>query len=69
MICCDVEQLSHEVKKAINACYLINPTINDLLELETYFKFKLIVLDENYVEFEKVLNVNIESNYEKYIYF
>ena len=43
------KQLCHNVNKAANAYHLIKPTINGLPELEKYFKYKLILLDEDYV--------------------
>ena len=62
------KQLCHEVNKATDTCYLKNPTFNDLPELKKYFKYKLILLDENYVDSEKVLCINKDANYQKYIY-
>ena len=60
--------LLKEVFKAANACNLSKPTINYLPELEKYFKYKLVMLDEDYVESEIVLYNNKDANYEKNIY-
>ena len=57
-----------KVFKATNACNLIKPTITDLPELEKYNKYKLILLDEDYVQSEKALYNNKDANYEKNIF-
>ena len=36
-VCVAPQINNHEVNKAANICYLINPTINDLPELEKNF--------------------------------
>ena len=62
------KQLCQAVNKAVNACNLTKPAINDLPKLEKYFKYKLILLDEDYVESEIVLYNNKDANYKKNIY-
>ena len=61
------KQVCHAVNKAVNVCKIITPKNNDLPELEKYFKFKLILLDEDYIESEIVLYNNKDANYEKNI--
>ena len=60
--------MCQQVHKAVTTLNLKNPTINDLPNLEKYFKYKIIVLDENYLDSEKVVYVNKDANYEKNIY-
>ena len=61
--------LLEEVFKAANICYLKNSTVNDLPELEKYFKYKIILLDEYYVESEIVLYKNKDASYvKKYLF-
>ena len=62
------KQLCKAVNKAVNACNLSKSTINDLHELEKYLKYKLIMLDEDYVESEIELYNNKDANYERNIY-
>ena len=51
------------VHKAAEACNILNrcATINDITELEKYFgKYRIIILDENYIDSEKVLYANLD---------
>ena len=52
------KRLLAEVYKAAKACYIINRHTNhdDIAELEKYFaKYRIILLDENYIDSEKVI--------------
>ena len=54
------KQLHLEVYKAVIACNLINCQceIRDMSEMQNYFKkYKLVLLDENYIDSEKVICV------------
>ena len=66
------KKLLAEVHKAAKACNIINRHTNhdDIAELEKYFvKYRIILLDENYIESEKVLYVNPDyTKFEKNIY-
>ena len=65
------KQLQAEVYRAVVACNIINRKceISDMAELEKYFKkYKLVLLDENYIDSEKVIYVNNKQKFEKIIY-
>ena len=54
-----------EAYRAENVCNMINRKceISDMAELEKYFKkYKLVLLDENYIDSEKVIYVNNKQN-------
>ena len=62
------KQLCQAVNKAVNTCNLTKPSINDLPELEKYFKYRLILLNEDYLKSENIIYINKNTNYKKTIY-
>ena len=65
------KQLQAEMYRAVVACNMINRKceIIDMAELEKYFKkYKLVLLDENYIDSEKVIHVNNKQKFDKIIY-
>ena len=65
------KQLQAEADRAVVACNMINRKceISDMTELEKYFKkYKLVLLDENYIDSEKVIYVKNKRLYDKIIY-
>ena len=57
--------------QAVVACNMINRKceISDMVELEKYLKkYKLVLLDKNYIDSEKVIYVNNKQKFDKIIY-
>ena len=65
------KQLQAEMYRTVVACNMINRKcdISDMAELEKYFnKYKLVLLNENYIDSEKAIYVNNKQKYDKIIY-
>ena len=64
------QQVWAAVNKAVCNCKLFNrkADIHDLEDLERYFKYRLIFLDEDYQNSEKFIYINKNADYEKTIY-
>ena len=61
------KHLQAEVYRAVVACNMSNRKceISDIVELEKYFKkYKLVLLDENYIDSEKVIYVNNKQKFD-----
>ena len=60
------KQLQAEVYRAVVACNMTNRKceISDMAVLEKYFKkYKLVLLDDNYIGIEKVIYVNNKQKF------
>ena len=60
------KQIQAEVYRVVVACNMTNRKceISDMAELEKYFKkYKLVLLDENYIGIEKVICVNNKQKF------
>ena len=64
------QQVKAAVYKAVCSCKLFNrkADIHDLPDLEKYFKYRLILLDEDYLNSENIIYINKNANYKKTIY-
>ena len=64
------QQVRVAVYYAVCCCKLFNrkADIHDLADLERYSRYRLILLDEDYKNSEKILYVNKNAHFEKTIY-
>ena len=64
------QQVQAAVYKAVCSCKLFNrkADIHDLPDLEKYFKYRLILLNEDYLNSKNIIYINKNANYKKTIY-
>ena len=64
------QQVRAAVFKALYSCKLFNrkADIHDMADLKRCFKHRLILIDEDYVESEKILFVNKNAHYHKKLF-